>query len=621
MPLERPLRERARRRSGDGAWTRGRTAAVLLLAALAAAAVFVAGETARRFAAESLLAEARARVPSAVSALRGKLEKQRALPLILREDPAVAAAIQTRDPARLAAVDAKLERLARATRAAVIYILDASGTAVAASNYREPTSFVGSDYAFRDYYRAALASGAAEQYALGTVSGRPGVYFSARIDRDDRPGFGVVVVKVELDAVEDDWRHGGQPVFVADERGIVVASSVPDWRFRTLRPIPAAEAAAIRDSMQFGAAGLAPLGIAEDADLAGFVRIGTGADESRLFAMAAGAVPGGLPGWRLHLLVPAGRELAGAAGLARLVAALVLALLGLIGFFLVRRGRLARLRREERVRAAAELEGRVAERTADLASANRRLTGEIAEREKAEARVVALRDDLAQANRLATLGQVTAGVAHEINQPLAAIRTYAENAHSFLARGDAERADGNLEKVVGLTDRIAAITDTLRDFSRRGKGAIEPLAVEGIVDGALLILNSRIRESGVALERRSTGGAATIMGGRIRLEQVLVNLVRNALEALEGRSDGHVAIDVANADGEVRITVSDDGPGIPAEIRPVLFTPFRTSKAQGTGLGLVISADIVTELGGTLAAAERPGGGTVFTIRLPSIAP
>ncbi|WP_193227565.1 sensor histidine kinase [Aureimonas psammosilenae] len=587
---------------------------MLLVAGLCVSIVAAAGALAQRFTAERLLSDAAARLPAALAPLRSEIEKQRALPQILKEDPSIQAALATRDPARLTAVDAKLERLAAVTRAAVIYILDGQGRAVAASNWREPTSFVGSDYRFRDYFLDALREGAAEQYALGTVSRRPGVYFSARIEGEEVPA-GVVVAKVELDGVETDWREGGQPVFVTDGRGIVVATSLSEWRFRAVRPIPASEAATIRESLQFGDAPLAPLGLRKAPASNGLV-FAEAEGRTERFALAQAPATGGLPGWQIHLLVSAEGALAASAGLARLVTALVLALVVAGAFFLLRRGRLARRRRDEKERAASELERRVHERTADLASANARLTGEIATRETAEARVASLRDDLAQANRLATLGQVTAGVAHEINQPLAAIRTYAENARLFLQKGQGERTEHNLQTVIGLTDRIAAITETLRNFSRRGKGALEPLAVEEIVDGALLILKSRIRESGVAVERQSHGGEAVILGGRIRLEQVLVNLLRNAVEALEGREDGRIQVSVSRLGESVEIEVRDNGPGIPEDMLATLFTPFRTSKAKGTGLGLTISSDIVTELGGALSATSGADG-AVFTIRLP----
>lgn len=604
-------------RAGAG-WRDARAwARALGLAAAFVGLVVAAGIVARQVAAERLGQEAQARLPPAVAALRGELEKQRALPAILREDPGVQAALAGRDPAALRAVDEKLERLAQATRAAVIYVLDASGLAVAASNFRAPTSFVGSDYRFRDYYRGAMDRGSAEQFALGTVSGRPGVYLSARIDASDGAPMGVVVVKVELDSVEQDWREGGQPVFVTDGRGIVVATSVPQWRFLTVRPIGEAEAADIRRSLQYGEASLEPLGVRADRALPGLVVAeGLGTRATR-FAQASAAVPEGLAGWQLTLLVPADGTLATAAAAAQLLAALAMVLIGGSAWLLVRRGRSARRRRLAEEQAASELETRVAARTADLADANRRLTAEMAERERAEERLAALRDDLAQANRLATLGQVTAGVAHEINQPLGAIRTYAENAALFLERGDGGGARRNLDSVVGLTTRIAAITETLRNFSRRGTRPPEPVAVEDVLDGALLILKSRIRESGIAIERRSNSDGAVVMGGRIRLEQVLVNLVRNAIEAVGDRQGGRVELAVAVEGPVVRVTVADNGPGIAPDMLAGLFTPFRTSKAQGTGLGLVISSDIVTEFGGRLSAANRPDGGAEFTVTLP----
>lgn len=600
-------------------WTRARPlaagAALLALGAIVAA-VFVAGNITRSTVAERLRIEAEARVPAALAALRGELEKHRAIPLILREDPSLRDALRSLDEPELRQLDQKLERLAQVTRATVLYVLDNQGLTVAASNWREPTSFVGNDYRFRDYYARARETGTAEQYALGTVSRRPGVYFSARVDDAGGQPLGIVVVKLELDAVEDAWRGGGQPVFVADDRGIVVATSNPDWRFHTIRPIPEAEKGAIRESLQYGEAPLTPLDLRDD-PLAGFVRAGNG-EGIRRFAQAQAEVPDGLAGWRLHLLVPANAQLRSATALAQVLTAMAMTIVLASAFLLMRRSvRFRRLRQEEE-RAAADLEARVTERTQDLANANSRLTAEIAEREKAEERVATLRDDLAQANRLATLGQVTAGVAHEINQPLAAIRTYAENATFFIEQGRRTDADANLRTVVGLTERIATITDTLRTFSRRARMPLERVAIDEVVDGAMLILKGRIRETGVRIERRVEGGPATIMGGRIRLEQVLVNILRNAIEALEPRRDGRVSITIENAPQIVRITVADNGPGIAPDMLATLFTPFRTSKERGTGLGLVIASDIVTELGGQLAAHNRDEGGAEFVVTLPS---
>ena len=592
---------------------------VAALAALAAFALAVegVGRLAERSALASLAAEARSALPLASSALRAEIDRQRAVPVVLAEESTVRAVLAEPTPERLAGADELLRRIADGTRASVVYLVDRGGRAIAASNYREPDSFVGNDFRFRQYVQRALAQGRAEQYALGTVSRRPGLYISQRIGTAQAP-LGVVVAKVELDRVEAEWRQTGRPVFAADGRGIVLATSVPDWRFRTLEPVAAEEATAYRESLQFGEAPLTPLPLSA-AGAPDLVRLAAGSDTGASpgrYVEVSGAVEGGPEGWRLTILAPAGAALAQAGFLARLLTALALALLAAAAAFVWRRRTREARRRAEMVRNAAALEARVAERTTELTEAYRDLQREMAERREAEAKTLRLRDDLAQANRLATLGQIAAGVAHEINQPVAAIRTYAENAGRFLDVGEPDTARANMGTVVGLTARIGAITETLRGLARRARRPSERLALSDVVDGALTILASRIAESGATVERVGEE-ALRVEADRIGLEQVLVNLLRNALDALAGTPEPRIRIETGGGAGVARLTVSDNGPGLSPDEAERLFTPFSTSKPQGLGLGLVISQDIVTELGGRLTAGTVPDGGVAFTIELP----
>ncbi|MFC7552123.1 sensor histidine kinase [Pseudoroseomonas wenyumeiae] len=287
--------------------------------------------------------------------------------------------------------------------------------------------------------------------------------------------------------------------------------------------------------------------------------------------------------------------------------------MGLAAFLLQRAGR-ARRRSAQAQAERQELEERVAARTADL-------TSEIAERERAEARLQEARETLRQANRLATLGQVAAGVAHEINQPLAAIRSYAGNAAAFLQRGKAERVSGNLDSIARLCERIGGITDELRAFARKATPPIGPVRVKAAVEGAAMLLRARLEHQGVPLLRELPAEEVWIKGRQVRLEQVLVNLIQNALDALEGRQGGEIRLGVTTGGGSLRITVADNGPGIAPEIMGALFMPFSTSKPQGLGLGLVICNDIVTEAGGRIEVASSPGAGTTFTITLPEVQP
>jgi two-component system C4-dicarboxylate transport sensor histidine kinase DctB len=319
------------------------------------------------------------------------------------------------------------------------------------------------------------------------------------------------------------------------------------------------------------------------------------------------------------VFLPAEPALTRAARSVQLTALLAGLLLAIAGYAMLRRRRWALARQAALSAMNAELERRVAARTAELNRSNAALAAQIAERETAETRVRVLRDELAQANRLSILGQVSAGVAHEVNQPLAAIRAYAETGGRLLDAGQADDARGNLREIVGLTDRIRAITQALRGFARRGVGEVGPIAVEDALDGALTLLAGRIRDSGVDIVRAARAPEVAVTAGRIRLEQILVNLLQNALDAVRDAVDPTIAIRVAAGQGTVAITVADNGAGVAPEMRDQLFMPFATTKPTGLGLGLVISADLAREFGGELRL-EPQETGTAFTLELPRAA-
>jgi len=580
----------------------------LVTVAIATVAFLVAGDAGRSRAIAAMRARAADAGTLALAILRGELEKQRALPVILARDPDVRSALRGGDRH---ALDLKLEAIARETRAAVIYLLGKDGVAIAASNWREPTSFVGNDYAFRDYFSGAVTGGTAEQFALGTVSKRPGLYITSRVD-DGGESLGVVVVKIEFDQVEADWRALGGQTYVVDRRGVVLVSTVTDWRFQTEIALAPQTAAEIRQSLQFGAAPLTLLPLRRDGEI---IR-GTG---DAAGTHVASRIPVPTTDWQLEVLMPVGAAIRDEQVRLQTLIALVLMPGAALGAFALRRRQVNLARRNAEARVKAELERRVAERTLALAGANDRLVEEMAERTRAQERLSDAREELAKANRLATLGQVTAGVAHEINQPLAAMRTYAENARAFLVRADAAGADGALVKVVGLTERIGAITDTLRGFARRGGGPHGPVDLREAIDGALMILDAALRHAGVVPTLPAPAEPVFVLARLVELEQVLVNLMRNAIEAMaeEGSERApKLTIDVAIRSEQVDIAIIDNGPGLDDAALAALFAPFRTTKPRGLGLGLVISQDIVTSFGGTLSATSRPGEGSAFTISL-----
>lgn len=585
---------------------------------LTALAVGAAGQWARQRAERTARHQADAAAVLHAAVLRSELERHQSLPLVLAQDPDAAALLAQPSAGRVEAMNRKLDGLAQEVRAAVIYILDTDGLTRAASNWNRPDSFVGSNYGFRPYFVDALRQGQADFFALGTVSGRPGLYLARRIDGQTGQPLGVVVAKVEFDALEAEWRGSGEPTYVTDGDGVVLVTTVPAWRFHTTRPLTPERRRRLAIDQTAGSTVLSDLPFkAEAGDLLDQTGIGPGGP----FAVATDDTPG--LGWTVTLLSPAGDAIRQAVVAARWLAGLSVALLFGAGGILLRRRQRTREREVEAEAARHELETRIEQRTSQLSRANDRLNAEIEERRRVEDSRQALQDDLIQATKLATLGQIAAGVAHEINQPLAAIRTHAETVGLHLERQNPAAAEKALAHIVNLTDRVGGITDELRAFSRKTRSAPSAVNVERAISGALLLAGPRLKEGGVSVTRSGRAPGLEVMAEHNRLEQVILNLVQNSLEAMEGTPEPSLDIrvtgpDKATEDGiprRVQITVSDNGPGLTAEVRERLFTPFTTDKADGLGLGLVISRDIVVGFGGQLTL-EPSETGAAFTLDL-----
>ncbi len=591
-----------------------------LSAAVIAAGLYGANFYGRLSAIETLQRQGHTDANLKVALLRAVLERPRALPLLLADDQQVRDALAEKHIDDVVALDRKLESLVSGTSASVLYVTGKDGVAMASSNWREPLSFVGNDYSFRDYFRKAMETGTAEHYALGTVSNRPGLYISRRVG-DVGSALGVVVVKMEFDQLEADWSETGRPAYVTDERGVVLITSLPSWRFMTTAPLAREEADAIRKSLQFGAAPLSPLPVSHpeeigpDATIVRAILPGSSAAEYLRLAVAVPSTP-----WQLGYLIPTDQAIASSVRETRFLTLTVLLPILAFAAFLLRRRDVSAMQIAVSRIAREELERRVLERTEDLSQARDRLEAEIADHRATEAKLQGVQQDLVQANRLAILGQVAAGVAHEINQPVATIRAYAENAHIFLDRHQTEPVKENLSAIAALTERIGTITEELKAFARKGRTAPEPVDLRSVIEGAVVLLRSRFagRLDALKIELPPTG--LGVVGTRIRLEQVLINLFQNALEALEGRDEAKVEVSVRETSEEVEIVVSDNGPGIPAAILDSLFTPFNTSKEKGLGLGLVISKDIVVDYGGRIDV-ESNDSGTRFTVHLRKATP
>jgi two-component system C4-dicarboxylate transport sensor histidine kinase DctB len=521
------------------------------------------------------------------------LSRFRLLPLVLGEYSDIDEALRQGEFAARRRMDGKLRLLAQRTGAPVIYLVDRNGDTVSASNADTAESFVGRNYRFRPYFVRAMRQGAAEYYAVGNVSGRPGLFLARRIGPASDPA-GVIVVKVEFDKLVRIWRTDPGQTMVMDERGIVLFATDPAERFRMTRTLTRVELDAIASAAQFGGVRLLPS------------RYDIASDGSAMMPGGARAIAGStaipVPGWRLIHILPVATPLRKAADLARLIgliAGLVTILVeALVMWRITRAADAAR----ERLR----LETAVAMRTAELRD-------EMTERTRIDRQFREAREELAQASRLGSLGSITAGLAHEINQPVATIRTLSENARAHLASGRLHRVAANLDTAIGLTVKIGAITQEMRRFARRGTGSVGPVPLDAVIAGTRLLIGDRFRTAGVALEF-PLPGQPDVIAGRVRLEQVLVNLLQNALDAVAGHAAPRVTLTIEDEGDRIALVVADNGPGIDPAIADQIFEPFVTGKPDGLGLGLGIVRDIIKAFDGTVSVVPSPFGGAAFRV-------
>ncbi len=534
------------------------------------------------------------------------------------------------DGKRANPVNAYLEQLNDRAGTLSIYVIDATGHVVASSNWRRADSFVGEDLSFRPYFREAMDSGNGRFFGIGTTRGEPGYYLASTLSDESRT-LGVAVIKVSLEQLEKSWSTVEAPAMVTDENGVVILGSVADWKFTTLRPLDETTRTAFDQTQQYNRRALKPLGLKEIAELdhgARLVRIAKEGPEMVTVYPVAGrflAQSRPLPGtpWTLTVL----SHLEQVDDIAQSRAALAgvgAAFLFMLGLMLNERRRHLKDRlaaREALQKAHDELELKVDERTADLSAANHLLQDEITERIRAERTLRAAQDELVQAGKLAVIGQLSTGIAHELNQPLAALRTLSGNGVRFLDRGDVATTRTNLERIAQLVDRMGLITGQLRTFARKSSsnGALQSVALCRALDGALALLDQRLTQNNVNVIRHCPLPEPFALCDANRLEQVLINLIGNAIDAMHDHPSACIELSCEAVDQQARLTVRDHGPGLADEALAHLFEPFFTTKEAGAGLGLglTISAGIVREFGGTLSGANHPAGGAVFTLEIP----
>ncbi|RON10885.1 sensor histidine kinase [Pseudomonas brassicacearum] len=539
-----------------------------------------------------------------VANLLGTLHRYEVLPQILGDLPALRAVLAApHQPLTTDNANRLLKDIRAQTGAEVMYLMDTSGKTLAASNWDKHDSFVGRNFAFRPYFSEAMQGRLGRFFGLGTTSAKRGYFFAGAV-RDGGQIIGVLVVKVDLDHTESLWGKTPEQLLLTDHNGVVIITSRADWRFRATRPLSDEERTAITAIQPYPTRDPQPLNLNPDAWLIQTQQIAE-------------------TGWSVSILAPRTLIDRPVRTVVAIGGATLLVLMLLLGLLMQRRRHyLQRIAFEAKTRR--ELEARVAERTSDLEGLNRRLKQEVLEREQAQQELVRAQDDLVQAGKLSALGTMSASISHELNQPLAAIRSYAENAEVLLDHQRTGDARGNLKLISELTGRMASIIAHLRAFARRDRHAPESVALQPALDDALALLAKRRRAMEVELIRDLPAATLWVEAGETRLRQVLGNLLANALDALtEKGPPRRLWLSAESTTDGVNLYIRDNGPGFCMEALGRAGEPFYTTKTrtQGLGLGLAICDTLMRAFGGELSFANHKEGGALITLRLRAGAP
>lgn len=521
------------------------------------------------------------------------------LPALLEMTPAVPALLDTPSDSKLRdSVNRYLNGVNATAGAEMLYVLDASGVSLAASDWDQPGTTIGQDLSFRPYVTEAMERGRGSFYGVGITSRKPGYYLSYALRQRERSR-GLVAVKVNIEQAEQGWRKLPGEVLLVDERGVVILSTRDDLKYRPLAPLNSSRQAEVQRSRPYGEGGLQPLhwtvenALSSDAQLVAL---------DRVTYLASGRALQRAP-WRLITL----DDLEPARVLARYAAvttgsAMAVLLLAAVTLQQRRRAMRQKLANQAALQEAHDnLESTVVARTAQLRAAQ---------------------SELIHSGKLAALGQMSAGMVHELNQPLTALRTLSDSAGILLDQDRRDDVRANLLRIASMVDRLGRLTSRLKTFAHKSEVPLVAVLLARIIGDAQATVTPDLKDRNIAFEVDVEPAALSVLAEESAISSVIINLMRNGIDAMHDAPNPVLTIRARAQNGRAILTVSDNGAGIRADILGRLFEPFVTSKPAGAGLGLglVISAQLVRANGGTLDAVNREDGGACFTVNLP-IAP
>lgn len=509
------------------------------------------------------------------------LERQEVVPFVLSRDSNIKADLQSKE---FKNTSQRLISYLEETQAASVMLLDRDGRVVAASDRRQ----IGTSLVDVPYFNDALRQQGTSFTVVRQPEENPGFYFSRKME-DGGNALGVIVVQANLQRIEDRWRQSERRVFVSDSEDNIILSSKPLWKSLKVEDFASDDETDAPGSRVFNFNLNRRSQDFTYLDGNAFLRV-----ETKI----------GFQGWKLSYFETLEGVRARVNGILALET-MVFAIIAAFAFYLLSR-------------ASTRVSKRLRQESDDLRILNQRLQQEISERKKAEKNLEVAEQSLAQQSKLAALGQMSAAVSHELNQPLAAMRTYLAGARLLLQRKRPSEAEASFQRVEDLLDRMGAITRQLKSFARKTGEDLTPVDVREPLASAFSMMAPQLGQREIEITRTIPSEPAMVLADPLRIEQIIVNLLRNALDAMKSEENPHIDILLTVGD-TVTLAVRDSGTGI--EDPESLFEPFYTTKkpGEGVGLGLAISAGIASDLGGRLTARNRDQGGATFELQLPRI--
>jgi len=546
----------------------------------------------------SLRETGEARLNLYVGTVRGALEKYSYLPFVLAKNNAIQNLIQQNGDA--SQVNRFLTVVNKQADSAALFVMDASGQTLAASNWHEKLSFVGKNYGFRPYFKNAMQGMASGFFAIGVTTSRPGYFNSAPVYNVAGDAIiGVTVVKIDLTPLEKSWLAGGEMVLVGDKNGILFLSSVPEYKYKSLEVLTPDTIETIKEEKQYHGIDIQPLRFTQSQILADDVITLSGS----AYLLSSRELP--KLKWHIYYLASlteARKLIYGTV----VIAAVSLFLILLLSLYL----------RERRLK---RISNRRASHAKKLARINKRLQLEIEEHSRTEQELRETQQEVIQAGKLAALGQMSAVISHELNQPIAAIRTYAASCKKFFEKDNEKMVLQNLNIISDLTEHMGSITSQLKAFARKSECHTEAVNLQDRISRVQFMLENHICPAGITVSMDLCKSPVFVPADPVKIDQILVNLIRNSIDAMENSQKKELAIRLFTEENSAKLHISDSGHGIDPETMAQLFEPFFTTKnaGDGMGLGLFITSRIIDEIGGSIKATDNLHGGATFIIHLP----